>query len=228
MSSSSDKPRMLFLHGMMLPPIVYTEKLATAWFDTAKDWEHCLVKSPRKCMDKPHPIIIEIMKDFPEHADDLPEWLNSQKHDDGTKTYYGLQESLTFLQTYLKEQPRFDIVAGHSNGALMASILTLMMEADKDWLPADKHWKATVHFNASASYETEVYLGKIVKEHGPIQTPSVHVLGGPTDAAYSGGQELQKKIHPTGTIVEHNAGHFFPNDSTCYEEIVSALKKMTK
>jgi hypothetical protein len=161
--------------------------------------------------------------------DDYREWINSRSNNEAggtSKTYDGLDDSLAFLNDYLKNQPRFDVIAGHSNGALMTSILSLLVESDPDWLPKDKKWSAIVLFNAPASYETEVSLKELVGKHGPIQMPSIHVFGGETDLCWAGQQMMQEIHHPNGKIVQHEAGHFFPKEQQYYDDILSGLNGM--
>jgi hypothetical protein len=124
--------RMLFLHDEFLTPACYEDKLAKAFFDTSVDagWDVVTIQSPRRTPDK----IPDLVKTLFQHLDIHPEWINSEQYDDGTKAYHGLHESLDFLQSYLQKQPQFHVIAGHSNGALMASIFSLYIEAVPDWL----------------------------------------------------------------------------------------------
>lgn len=180
--SESPKRRLLFLHGMFIPPEYYQEKIAPKLFRALEHdrWECTLVKSPRPCADPVPPILYDMFPDMKDKKDH-PEWLNAQTNDDGTKTYQGLEDSLAFLQAYLTSQPRFDVIAGHSNGALMASILAFKMESDASWLSKDKHCRAVLLCNGPASYETETTLSEMIQQHGTpaVQTPSIHVWGGP-------------------------------------------------
>ena len=215
--------RVLFLHGMWLPSECYTDKLAVGLLETMKrrGYDCDFVNSPRKCPDTPPELLTTMFPDL----DSFPEWVNAESREDGTKLYHGLEDSLAFLQRYLKEHPRYDVIAGHSNGALMTSILALRMESDPDFLPKDKHCRAIVLFNAPASYDTEDTLKSIVVEHGPIQMPSIHVWGGPTDLTWQGEQMMRRVHHPKGIVVQHEAGHWFPSDTKYYDEILNALDK---
>jgi len=219
---------MLFFHGIFLPPDCYTDKLATAWFEAISgDYDCVCLKSPRNNLGTVPPVVFEMFPDLRE----FPDWINSQKTRElrrlqGIKTYVGLEETLQFLQAYLNEQPRFDVLVGHSQGALIASILSLMIESEKDWLPVDKHWSAIVLFNAPGPYEAGTNLRERVARHGPMQIPSVHVFGGPTDYSWVGQQELRKVHHPDGRIVQHDGGHFFPQEQQYYDRILAELKEL--
>jgi hypothetical protein len=235
MASSSNiatppKKRMLFLHGMFMPPECYTgDKLMKPFWSALgdEDWEVTTVTSPRVCRDPAPEVLFQLLPELKGRAD-LPEWINSQANEDGSKVYDGLDDSLQFLRNYLASQPQFDAIVGHSNGALMASILSLTMESEKEWLPESKHCKAIVLFNAPGSYANEVQLSKKVQRHGPIQLPSIHVFGGPTDTCWEGQQELQRDLHPNGKVIVHDAGHFFPSETKYYDEIVEALNTAIK
>lgn len=225
------RKRLLFLHGMALPPEYYTSKYAKEMFDALdKDFDVKFVCSPRKLTST------FIIKYFQEKYPDLDkermfEWVNSQDHDDGTKTYDGLQDALDFLQEYLLEQPRFDVIAGHSNGSLMAAILSLVIQADPDFLPASKHWSIAMICNGPASFETETRLTKLIneKQRGTgfiIHMPSVHVWGGPTDVTWAGQQKLKEVHFPEeAEVVQHGCGHDFPHDTETVQNIVDALKR---
>jgi len=227
MSSSTPetprKKRLLFLHGMFLPPECYTDKLLKQFFETiADEWDLTCPKSPRVCPVPPPDVIFQM---FPElKGKDLPEWINSYDNDDGTKVYHGLDDSLAFVRDILLESEPFDAVAGHSNGALLTSILSFKLEADEDWLPKDKHWKKAVLFNAPGSYSNEVNLSEKVRSHGPCKMPSVHVMGGLSDIHWEGQQKLQKELHPDAKVIVHDAGHFFPSDQKFYDEIAAEMR----
>lgn len=205
------KRRMLFLHGMFSNPRIYEREMKVL-LDLLKkaDWEVTMVESPRVCPDTPPSIMDSILKGFEPH--ELKEWINSHTHsEDGTKEYVGLTESLDFLQSYLeKESSRFDIIAGHSQGALMTSILAYFMEhnpGDRPFLPADKHCLGILCMNGPGSYETERTLRQHIAIHGPVVSsiPSLHIWGGPTDFTYQGSQAMQKVHHPNGKSMEHEA-----------------------
>lgn len=238
------KYRMLFLHGMPCCPRMYKDKLLVQFLATLEraNWEVVFVQSPRVCQDvDPPPILKEWFPDVQPH--EMCEWVNSQSRkkrdndDDGStdKEYLGLQESLSFLQSYLNEQPRFDVIAGHSNGALMASILSFYMDHNiqvnnnNNW---DKPCRGILCMNAPNSYETEMTLGPLVAQHGPVtQIPSLHVWGGKSDHTYEGSQKLKRvHHHPTssGPAIEHEAGHFFPQEQHYYDDICQALQEMMK
>lgn len=232
-TSSTAARRLLFLHGQFIAPRYYEEHIAVDLFKALRDdgWDCSFVKSPRACPDAPPEILYQMFPEM-EAEKDHPEWLNAQTNEaDGTKTYLGLDTSLAFLQNYLRTQPHFDVIAGHSNGALMASILSLKMRAEGEaFLPKNKHWSGVLVCNAPASYETETQLAAtVIARFGPSVTnlPSVHVFGGPTDWTWEGQQQLQRIHHPHGaTIVQHEAGHFFPTGEAgkrCNDQIVAAL-----
>ena len=217
--------RALFLHGQFLTPQLYQTALAPKLFETLEKsgWECVTIQSPRRCPDPPPDLVKELLPGL--STDDYREWINAHKNKDGvTKTYHGLQESLNFLQDYLCKEPRFDVIMGHSNGALMASILAHKLETDKSFLPAEKHFHAVALFNAPASYETEVSLTDAAKK--PVQMPSLHIFGGETDLTWQGQQQMKRVHHPTGKVIQHAAGHFFPKEQSYYDDIVKSLNEM--
>ena len=221
---------MLFLHGQFLPPRVYTDKLLVPLFDRleAKDWEVVCLASPRHCEDPPLPVISEMFPDV--RSEEMAEWINSHQRDENSKEYMGLNDSLSFLQEYLRKEPRFDIVAGHSNGALMASVLSLyqqsaMLPSLDGWtVPTEKRFRGILCMNAPNSYDNEIQLSPIVNEQGSVTLPSIHVFGGSTDFALAGSKRMRDVDHPNGKILEHEAGHFFPsNDDETGKEFYESL-----
>lgn len=230
---------MLFLHGMFGCPRMYTDKLLVQFLQTLKkaDWEIIFVQSPRVCQDDPPPVLKTLFPDV--QPNELREWVNSiqVQSPEGSsgpkKEYVGLQDSLSFLQSYLADQPRFDVIAGHSNGALMASILSFHMEhcqegGENNWvLSSDKRCKGILCMNAPNSYETEKTLGHLVSQYGPVnRISSVHVFGGESDHTYEGSQKMKRKHHPNGKTMEHTAGHFFPTEQHYYDDICKALQEI--
>jgi hypothetical protein len=240
---TTKKYRMLFLHGMFGCPRIYRDTQLVQFLQTLStaNWEVVFVQSPRVCQGTPPPFIKTMFPDL--QPEEMCEWVNSKelltttssettttKEESKvtyTKEYEGLEDTLTFLQSYLTEQPRFDVIAGHSNGALMASILAFYQEHQPGWLPPPKHCRGVLCMNAPNSYNTERCLGPLVAHHGPVQAiPSLHVLGGPTDFTYEGSQTLQRVHHPGSKVLEHTAGHFFPTEQHYYDDICDALQDM--
>lgn len=237
-SSATALPRrMLFLHGMFLPPSVYQDSLAAPLFSCLKDhgWECVFLKSPRPISG---PVFDAVLKRFPDLKEN-PEWVNSRNDDEvegSTKVFDGLQGSLLVIQEYLDEQPPFDVIAGHSQGAMMASILSLLAEQQKDSdkkdddkltfkVSQEKRWKAILCMNAPNSYETERHLRNV--EATAVAVPSIHVFGGESDMTWKGQQAMQRVHHPQEFhIIHHDAGHFFSSDKDHLEEIAQALDKL--
>ena len=227
--SNPPKKRLLFLHGMALPPYYYTDKLARDLFQgLTSEFQVEFCYSPRRLTAQ----IPNLDKLFPDlQPDEMREWFNSHTNNDhvGSKRYEGLQESLTFLQDYLNQQPRFDVLAGHSNGALMAAILSFFAKSVPDWLPESKHWSSVVLCNAPASFDTEQTLSSLIQEaqQGPVvPLPSVHVWGGESDHCWEGQQALQTIHFPTNAaIINHRAGHLFPSNAETNQKIVKAISE---
>lgn len=233
--TSVARRRMLFLHGMFVPPSVYQEKIAAPLLSCFEDhgWECVFLKSPRPNSGQVFEVVKQLFPELTEH----PEWMNSRNDDsvDGaTKVFHGLQDSLQVLQDYLNENPKFDVIAGHSQGALMASILSLLAESPSSAtaenglafkVSDDKRWKAILCMNAPNSYETEKHLRHV--DPVAVNIPSIHVFGGESDTTWEGQQKMQQVHHPRDFhIVHHDAGHFFPSEQQKLEEIAHALDKV--
>ena len=255
MSSSSTKKKqqhhMLFLHGQFVTPECYTSKFATKLFEKLEstgDWDVDIPLSPRITKDPTPPIMIEWFPNQKVH----PEWINSETHteEDGsttTKTYHGLKESLNWLKEYIMNKPyKYDIIAGHSNGAIMTALLAFMMEktmtmntSDTDtppYLPQDKHCNGIIIFNAPNSFETERTLMKeYIARDGPMITsiPSLHVFSSTNDAWVGDGSTKMLTSHfpkPSSgktVVIDHENGHWFPTDDKHYDQILQFMNQHT-
>lgn len=235
--SIGPKKRLLFLHGMAIPPSYYKEKVAKELFQALKDdnYEIEFAYSPR-ALTANLPGLDEMFPDL--KREEMREWINSHANDDGTKRYDGLQESLNFLKQYIEERPRFDVIGGHSNGALMAAIIAFYMQQQEEeqddnnngWLSdATKKCSSLFLCNAPGPFDTEQTLAELIKTSntGPVvDLPSLHVFGGPTDYTYEGQKALQKIHFPNKSIiVQHDVGHFIPTDPEIIQNIVTKLNE---
>jgi len=174
------------------------------------------------------PALFELFPELKSRDEDLPEWYNAYDNEDGTKRLEGLPEALQFLQQYLKEQEPFDAIVGHSQGAQLASILTLLMETDESFLPdTSKHWKLLVAFNAPNPIDTVATsnIKDIVAKHGPLKTRSVHITGGPSDHTFEGSERLMTRHFTDPSHVGHEEGHFLPKDAAVCAQIVASIRK---
>ena len=79
-------------------------------------------QSPRDHSTPVWPMIKERHPEISTH----PEWYNAKDNEDGTKTLAGLPKTIEFLRDYLNKEDTFDVVMGHSQGAQLLSILTVM------------------------------------------------------------------------------------------------------
>lgn len=165
--------------------------------------------------------------------DDHPEWYNARDGDDGTKVLDGLDGTLEFIKEFiLKQDEPFDAVMGHSQGAQLAAILTLLLESDKTWLPKyGMPWKLLVLLSPPNPFDTEATLADRVKKHGRIKTPSLHVYGGEKDYTLAGSKAMRLKHfgEDSTTVREfsHDEGHFGPDDNEekCLE-LVAIMSEM--
>ena len=164
-------------------------------------------------------------------AGNVPEWYNANDIDDGSglKSLDGLSTALAQLRSFISAQESaFDIVMGHSQGAQLTAILTLMMESEPDWLPAKRQWKGIVCLNAPNPFDKECTLVERVKKHGQLATPSLHVYGGEKDFTYTGSKEMRSTHFRESKVWEltHEEGHFPPKDAKTCEKLVDMIRVM--
>lgn len=163
----------------------------------------------------------------------LPEWYNSHDLDDGSghKKFDGLSDALKQLQAFLNddENDPFDIIVGHSQGAQLAAILTLMMESDPNWLYSKTtNWRGIVCLNAPNPFDTEVTLVDRVRTHGKLSTPSLHVYGSEKDFTFDGSKKMRSTHFGKSNVWEftHNEGHFPPRGDEVCKQIVDSIFNM--
>ena len=148
------------------------------------------------------------------------EWWNAMERPDGTVEYVGLERTLNFMREKLTEGAPCDILAGYSQGGTLVTALTALSERT-DFLPADRRWRAALLFNSGVAPRDPGLVPLLAA--GPLQTPSIHVLGGPRDVLY----EEQKKMlehwsAPGRTVLEHTEGHVPPSRGAS-GEVIAAL-----
>ena len=261
-SSSSKKAntrkRILFLHGQFVTPNGYEKVIATKFLSKLREdgWEIDMPLSSRVCQDPVPDFVKDKFKNFGGYDtinEYNPEWLNAETHEnDNTKTYHGLSDALNFLKKYLLDNPnKYDIIGGHSNGALMATILVYMIESTKNTKEpflSDEEGKSNaikglLICNAPNSFETECtiikqHIEKFGNDHKPIIStiPSIHLVSSSSDFAYQGSLNLLNVHFPnvgsknTPTIIDHDEGHGLPmketNDKLVYEKLLLKLNEM--
>lgn len=201
--------------------------MLTLWSKLEKNgFTICAPQSPRDHSTPVWPMIKERHPEITTH----PEWYNANDNNDGTKTLAGLPETVEFLRDYLNKEETFDVVMGHSQGAQLSSILTVLAESDSSFIPAEKRWKLLVPMNAPNAFDTVDTLLDVVQKHRKIRTPSIHVFGGPEDPTWEG-QQRMKDVHyqnSNSRIVRHDEGHMPPKDEAVCDELVKAMLDVLK
>jgi hypothetical protein len=227
--------RLLFLHGMFVTPQLYQEKFSKDFFTALGDSGYECVAP---CSPRPNsgPVFDMVKKLLPDE-DLYPEWFNSQDITKESKVFNGLEDSLRYLIDFMNDEEPFDVVMGHSQGAMMTSILTLLSECQRSdtpsivqaasqWGRIEKPWKAVLCMNAPNSFETERVLQSVLKSAGSpkISSAALHVFGGPTDTTWEGQQKLRNVHYPESSkVVQHEEGHMIANSNAVIEEIITAL-----
>jgi hypothetical protein len=227
--------RLLFLHGMFVTPQLYQEKLSKEFFSHLRDSGYECVAP---CSPRPNsgPVFDMVKKLLPDE-EIYPEWFNSHTISEDSKEFDGLEDSLRYLIAFMNDQEPFDVVIGHSQGAMMTTILTLLAECQRSdtpsvvqaasqWGRIESTWKAVACMNAPNSFETECVMQSVLKAAGSpkIVTPALHVFGGPTDSTWEGQQKLRSVHYPASAkIIQHEEGHMIATGKAVVEEIIIAL-----
>jgi pimeloyl-ACP methyl ester carboxylesterase len=150
------------------------------------------------------------------------EWWNAIERFDGTVEYVGLDRSIDFVRETLAKRGPYDLVIGYSQGSALATILTALAERG-DLAPSDAGWRGVVLFNSGPpprdSRILPLFRGR------PLKTPSVHVLGGPTDVVYVGQKAMVELWSPRSrTVLEHGEGHVTPT-AIRSPEVIAQLRE---
>lgn len=235
MRSASSNPissmtRVLFLHGMFLRPELYQAEIMVELLGKLKQtgMDVVFLKSPRPHSAPVWPMVLEA---FSNEEEDYPEWYNSREQADGSKVLDGLDGSIEHILSFLATEDPFDVIMGHSQGAQLASILTLRAQIDPSCVPKEKRWRLVVPMNAPNSFETVNGWQEKALEH-KIKMPSLHVFGGTSDMTWEGQQKL-KAVHyeekgSTTRVIQHDNGHMPPKGEKTCNEIVESIQEMLK
>ena len=136
------------------------------------------------------------------------EWWNAMDQPDGAVKYVGLDRSIAFMRQVLTQRTPYSLLMGFSQGCVLATILTALAERGELALAA--RWRGVVLFNSGTPPRDPRLLPLF--EGRPLETPSIHVLGGPSDPLY-GRQKAGIELWSAGSrvVLEHSEGHSPPS-----------------
>ena len=182
-----------------------------------QDWDWTFVDAANEATGPPIDAVAERWPQGP-----YREWWNATERSDGTVEYVGLDPSIDFIREALVEGGPYDLLMGYSQGSALAMILTALAERGGLALD-DQRWRGVVLFNSGPPPRDPRVLRLF--EHGPLETPSVHVLGGATDMLYEGQKAVVKLWSPRSrTVLEHEEGHVTPTARRSPETIAQVRK----
>ncbi|KAJ7261250.1 serine hydrolase FSH [Mycena rebaudengoi] len=140
----------------------------------------------------------------------------------GNNEANNLPESLAFLRDILKSRS-FDGILGFSQGAVMAVILTALLERPHIYPPFLINGKTLIHPCDSATHRKFCISVAGCRVNDPIaisknvfasnySTPTLHIIG-KLDTIIEGWKSRNlAKVCTNARIEEHNGGHFIPFD----------------
>ncbi len=208
----SHKCNVLMLHGFRMNGEMMRQMLADVIEATQHVANWHFVDAPLAATGPASPFIRRRFRGLP-----CFEWWNAMERAEGTVSYQGLEYSLQRASDVLAQR-RFDVVAGYSQGAAMTAILTAMLETGR--LKTHAGWHAAVLFNSGPPPRDPMVAGWFDL---PLRTPSLHVLGGPSDTTHQWQGPMCEMWSPAvRTKVEHQQGHT-PPGNTQSPEALSAL-----
>ena len=208
--------RILVLHGMRLSADMQRELMSDVLeSSSARNWEWTFLDAPNEASGPVPPIT---RQRWPQGR--YCEWWNATAQPDGTVEYVGLERTLDFMREVLTDGAPYDVLAGYSQGGTLVTALTALAERT-DFLPAERRWRAALLFNSGVAPRDPELLPLLAP--GPLQTPSIHVLGGPSDVLYEEQKAMLEHWTATGrTVLEHAEGHVPPSLGAS-AEVLAAL-----
>lgn len=206
----SEKPterrkRILVLHGLRLSSDIQRELMSDVLQScSGQNWEWIFVDAPNEATGPVPRITRERWPEGP-----YCEWWNATDQPDGTVKYVGLERTLDFMREVLTDGAPYDILAGYSQGGTLVTALTALAERT-DFLPTERRWRAALLFNSGVAPRDPELVPLLAP--GPLQTPSIHVLGGPSDVLYEGQKAMLEHWSASDrTVLEHAEGHVPPS-----------------
>lgn len=186
-----------------------------------QDWDWTFVDATNEATGPPIDVVAKRWPQGPYY-----EWWNAMERSDGTVEYVGLDRSIDFVRTTLAEQGPYDLLMGYSQGSVLATIVTALAERG-NLAPDDPRWRGVVLFNSGPPPRDPSVLPLF--EDSPLETPSVHVLGGPTDMVYEGQKAVVELWSPRSrTVLEHEEGHVTPTTRRSTETIAQLRKTVLR
>jgi len=216
--SATKRPRrILVLHGLRLSSGMQGELMSDVLEScSGQNWEWTFLDAPNEATGAVRRITRERWPQGP-----YCEWWNAMERPDGTVEYVGLERTLDFMRERLNDGAPYDILAGYSQGGTLVTALTALSERT-DFLPADRRWRAALLFNSGVA-PRDPGLAPLLAA-GPLQTPSIHVLGGPRDVLYEEQKALLEHWSAPGrTVLEHSEGHV-PPSLAASGDVIAALR----
>ena len=182
---------------------------------SGQNWEWTFADAPNEATGPVRRITRERWPEGP-----YCEWWNATDQSDGTVKYVGLERTLDFMREVLTDGAPYDVLAGYSQGGTLVTALTALAKRT-DFLPAERRWRAALLFNSGVA-PRDPELAPLLTA-GPLQTPSIHVLGGPSDVLYEEQKAMLEHWLASGrTVLEHAEGHV-PPSLAASGEVVAAL-----
>lgn len=175
-----------------------------------KDWELECLDAPRAASGPPFEAVARVF------GSDTPyfEWWDSETAEDGSMTYRGLDESMSFVLAHIEEHGPYDVVMGFSQGSALLSALQAKIEAEPATLASHKRWRLSVFYAGVPLRDTE-FLRRYFDSADRLGSmcPTLHVIGDADEFKDSSEVLLRMfqahSAHSTA-VVRHGEGHLPP------------------
>jgi len=145
--------------------------------DETANWVLETIDAPHKATGPPFPEVAQI---FGESQDLYFQWWDMQKKSEEKIKYHGIEESLEFLFKHLQDEGPVDILAGFSQGAIMASVVHAKLEENPGILPAHLRPKCFLFMAGGAMRDTEYLKNYFTSEEALNRLgrtiPSIHAI----------------------------------------------------
>ncbi|KAI9297480.1 FSH1-domain-containing protein [Neoconidiobolus thromboides FSU 785] len=208
------KLRLLMLHGYTQNKNVFEKKCGALRKSLKNHCEFQFIDAPFELTDKE-----EIKKYSGNSIGDENEkqlaWFIRNSN-----VYDGLDESVDYLLKFINENGPFDGILGFSQGGIMASIISKMIEEDIEEIKQKYNSINLFKFNiiVSGFLPRDERVLDYYKKNSTI--PSLFIIGERDDLVLPANSLKLKERYDNATLLTHEGGHFIPTKAIYKAEIL--------
>ncbi|KAK1134772.1 hypothetical protein K0M31_007543 [Melipona bicolor] len=209
MSNSTNKLRILAIHGYAQSDVIFKSKLGSMRKGFKKEVDFIFLRAPHKVSMKNNFNI-----DVEEEA--YGWWFNTEDHifkaTVPSNLAVGFEDSVAVIEKAFQESGPFDGILGFSQGAAFATLLCFMQEKNLLQIKFD--------FGIIISGFKSLCTPHAVYYNGKINIPSLHIYGKTDQVIPTERTEEICKMFINKTNIIHEGGHYIPSKKEYYKEFI--------